>query len=64
MTRIVTVAVAPPPELVAVTVYVIAVDVRVGLPEIAPVEVSKDNPAGRVGETEYVTTAPPVDVGV
>jgi hypothetical protein len=39
LTRIVTVAVAPPPELVAVTVYVIAVDVRVGVPEIAPVEV-------------------------
>ena len=38
--------------------------IAVGVPEIAPVEESRDKPAGSVGETEYVTTAPPVDVGV
>lgn len=64
MTRIVTVAVAPPPELVAVTVYVIAIDVRVGVPEIAPVEVSKESPAVMVGEIDQETTAPPLEVGV
>jgi hypothetical protein len=36
----------------------------VGVPEIAPVEVSRVNPAGRLGETEYDTTAPPVEVTV
>ena len=35
-----------------------------GVPLIAPVEESRDRPAGSVGETEYVTTAPPVEVGV
>jgi hypothetical protein len=36
----------------------------VGVPEIAPVEVSRERPAGSVGETEYETTAPPVEVTV
>ena len=34
----------------------------VGVPLIAPVDVSRDKPAGSDGETEYDTTAPPVDV--
>jgi len=50
--------------LVAVTVYVVAVDVRVGVPEIAPVEVSKESPAVMVGEIDHETTAPPLEVGV
>ena len=40
------------------------VDVAVGVPLIAPVEVSKDRPAGNDGETDHETTAPPLDVGV
>jgi hypothetical protein len=36
----------------------------VGVPLMAPVEVSRVNPVGSVGETEYVTTVPPVDVTV
>ena len=36
----------------------------VGVPLIAPVDVSRDKPAGRDGETEYDTTAPPVEVTV
>ena len=34
----------------------------VGVPLSVPVDVSRDNPAGSDGETEYETTAPPVDV--
>ena len=37
--------------------------IAVGVPLIAPVEVSSDNPAGSDGETEYEVTVPPVDVG-
>ena len=64
MTRIVTVVVAPPPELVAVTVYVVAVDVTVGVPEIAPVELSMESPAVSDGEIDHETTVPPLEVGV
>ena len=31
---------------------------------MAPVEVSRDKPAGSDGDTEYETTAPPFDVTV
>ena len=34
----------------------------VGVPLMSPVEVSSDKPAGSDGDTEYETTAPPVDV--
>ena len=34
----------------------------VGVPLMAPVEVSSDKPAGSDGETEYETTVPPVEV--
>ena len=36
----------------------------VGVPLIAPVEVSSDKPAGSDGDTEYETTVPPVEVTV
>ena len=31
---------------------------------MTPVEVSSDNPAGSVGETDHDTTVPPLEVGV
>ena len=36
----------------------------VGVPLMAPVEVSRERPAGSDGDTEYDTTAPPVEVTV
>ncbi len=36
----------------------------VGVPEMAPVEVEKDSPAGSVPVSDHDTTAPPRDVGV
>ena len=36
----------------------------VGVPLMAPVEVSRERPAGSDGETEYETTVPPVEVTV
>jgi hypothetical protein len=36
----------------------------VGVPEIVPVDVSNDKPAGNAGEMDHAVTAPPVDVGV
>ena len=36
----------------------------VGVPEMAPVEVEKDSPAGSVPVSDHDTTAPPLDVGV
>ena len=36
----------------------------VGVPLMAPVEVSRANPAGREGETEYDVAVPPLLVGV
>jgi hypothetical protein len=38
--------------------------IAVGVPLIAPVDVSRANPAGRLGETEYETTVPPIEVTV
>jgi len=64
LTTTVIVAVALPPVLVAVTVYVAEGYVVVGVPEMAPVEVSKDKLAGRVGVIDHETTAPPLEVGV
>ena len=64
MTTMVIVAVALPPVLVAVTVYAAEDVIVVGVPEIVPVEVSKDRPAGSVGEIDQDTTAPPLAVGV
>ena len=64
LTTMVTLAVSVPPVFVAVIVYDAEDVTAVGVPLIAPVEVSSDNPAGRDGDTEYETTVPPVDVTV
>ena len=53
-----------PPVLVAVTVYDADAVTAVGVPEIVPVEESKDRPAGSVGETDQETTVPPKAEGV
>ena len=63
MTTTVIVAVALPPLLVAVTVYVADEVIAVGVPEITPVEVLKVSPAGSDGDTAQVTTVPPLTVG-
>ena len=39
-------------------------DTAVGVPLIAPVEESKDKPAGRDGETDHEVTVPPLIDGV
>ena len=36
----------------------------VGVPLISPVDVSRDNPAGRDGETDQEVTVPPLEDGV
>ena len=36
----------------------------VGVPEISPVELSNDNPAGSDGVISQLVTVPPLDVGV
>ena len=64
MTIMVTLAVSVPPELVAVIVYTAEDVTAVGVPLIAPVEVSRANPAGSEGDTEYDMTVPPVEVTV
>jgi len=43
---------------------VVAEETAVGVPEIVPVEVSKDKPPGSVGVIDHETTVPPVEVGV
>ena len=53
-----------PPVLVAVTVYVADDVTAVGVPEIVPVDVSKDRPAGSVGEMDQEMTVPPKEEGV
>ena len=64
MTTMVTLAVSVPPVLVAVIVYDAEDVTAVGVPLIAPVDVSRANPAGSDGDTEYETTVPPVEVTV
>ena len=63
-TTMVTVVVALPPVLLAVMVKVVALVTAVGVPEIAPVEVEKERPAGRVEEIDQEVTVPPLEVGV
>ena len=63
LTRIVTVAVALPPLLLAVIVYVADGDVVVGVPEIAPVVLDNASPAGSDGETDHDVGVPPLVVG-
>jgi len=64
LTWMVTMAVALPPVLLAVTVYEVDELVVVGVPLIAPVEVEKERPVGSVGEIDHEVTAPPLEVGV
>ena len=64
LTTMVTVSVALPPVLVAVTVYAADEVIAVGVPEIAPVEVSKERPAGSTGVIDQPVTVPPLEVGV
>jgi len=61
LTTMVTLAVSVPPVLVAVMVYEAEDVTAVGVPLMAPVEVSRAKPAGSDGETEYEMTVPPVD---
>ena len=56
--------VALPPVLLAVMVKVVALVTAVGVPEMAPVEVEKERPAGRVAEIDQEVTVPPLEVGV
>ena len=56
--------VALPPVLLAVTVNVVAEVTTVGVPEMAPLEVSKERPLGSVAEMDHEVTVPPLDVGV
>ena len=64
LTTMVILAVSVPPVLVAVIVYEALEVTAVGVPLIEPVDVSRAKPAGSDGETEYDTTAPPVEVTV
>ena len=64
LTTMVTIVVALPPVLVAVTVYVADEVIAVGVPDIAPVERSKERPAGSSGVTDQPVTLPPLAVGV
>ena len=63
-TSMVIVALPDPPALVAVIVYVLEAEIAVGVPEIVPLDESKDNPVGSAGEIVHVSTAPPCAVGV
>ena len=53
-----------PPVLLAVIVYVAEEVMALGVPEIAPVEESRERPAGKDGETDQVVMVPPFAVGV
>ena len=63
-TTMVTSAVVLPPVLLAVTVYVAEEVTAVGVPEMAPVDESRERPAGSEGETDQEVTVPPLEVGV
>jgi len=60
----VTVVVALPPVLVAVTVYTADAVISVAVPERAPVEIEKERPVGSVGVIDHDVTVPPLEVGV
>ena len=64
MTSMVTSAVVLPPVLLAVMVYVAEEVMASGVPEMAPVEESRDSPDGSEGETDQEVTVPPLEVGV
>ena len=64
LTWMVKVAVALPPALVAVTVYVPEEVTVVGVPLIVPFAVFRDKPAGSEGETDQEAIVPPLADGV
>ena len=64
MTTMVMLAVSLPPVLLAVMVYEAEDVTAVGVPLIAPVEESRERPAGRLGETDHEVMVPPPTVGV
>ena len=64
LTTMVTLAVSLPPLLVAVIVYIADDVTALGVPLIAPVEESKERPAGSDGETDHEVIVPPFTVGV
>ena len=64
MTTMVMVAVSVPPVLEAVIVYEALEVTTVGVPLMAPVEESRERPAGRLGETVHEVMVPPPTVGV
>lgn len=53
-----------PPAFAAVIVYVAEALIPVGVPEIAPVDVSNERPTGSVGDTDQDVIVPPFAVGV
>ena len=53
-----------PPALVADRGYVAEEDTAVGVPEIVPVDVSNERPAGSVGDNVQNVGVPPLKVGV
>ena len=63
-TTMVSDAVALPPVLLAVTVYVVDDETAVGVPLISPVAVEKVSPAGRDGVIDHKVTVPPLADGV
>ena len=64
LTTMVTSAVVLPPVLLAVMVYVAELVTVDGVPEMAPVEESRERPAGREGDTDHEVMGPPLAVGV
>ena len=53
-----------PVAFVAVMVYVLVTAVAVGVPDITPVDVLKDNPAGNGALIDQLVAAPPELIGV
>ena len=53
-----------PPAFAAVIVYVAEALIPVGVPLIAPVDVSNESPTGSVGDTDQDVIVPPFAVGV
>jgi hypothetical protein len=53
-----------PAEFVAITVEVVVADTAVGVPDIIPVVVSNDRPAGTAVLIDQLVAGPPVLAGV
>ncbi len=64
LTTMVIVVLSLPPVLVAVMVKVAEVVTAEGVPLMAPVEESRERPAGKDGETDQPVIVPPFAVGV